>query len=95
LTDLSLSTYISKAVLALIVLAAAGYFFLYISKRKGWLHKNSDKLYVISSLPLGRDIFFIVRCGPEVIGIVTGPSGNRVVGRWSLEDWSVSDRNNG
>ena len=91
-SSISLSAYLGKAVLALIVLAVSGWLFLYAAKRKGWIQKGSDKLYVISSLSLGRDVFFVLRCGPEVIAVVAGPSGSRLMGRWSLEDWNVSER---
>ena len=87
-----LGEYLGKVMLALIVLSVSGWMFLYVAKRKGWLQKGSDKLYVISSLSLGRDVFFILRCGPEVIAVVTGPSGAKLMGRWSLKDWDVSER---
>ena len=90
--SISLTTYLSKAILALIVLAASCWVFLYVAKRKGWVQKGSDKLYIISSLSLGRDVFFVLRCGPEVIGIVAGSSGTRLMGKWNLEDWNVSER---
>ena len=87
-----LSTYLGKVVLAFIVLGVFVWMFLCAAKRKGWVPKGSDKLYIISSLSLGRDVFFIIRCGPEVIALVTGTSGARLMGRWNLEDWNVSER---
>jgi len=90
--SISLAAYIGKAVFALIVLATSGWVFLYVAKRKGWVQKGSDKLYVISSLSLGRDVFFVLRCGPEVIAVVTGSSGTVMMGRWNLKDWNASER---
>jgi len=92
--SLSISTYLSKVVLALVLLAISGWLILYISKRRGWIQKGSDKLYIISSLSLGREIFFVIRCGPEIIAIVTGSSGSRLMGRWSAEEWNASEREN-
>ena len=90
--SLSIGAYLGKVILALVVLAFSGWLFLLISKRKGWIQKGSDKLYIISSLSLGRDVFFILRCGPEVIAIVTGPSGTRLMGKWKLKDWNISEK---
>jgi hypothetical protein len=89
---LSLGAYLSKVILALVILAIAGWLLLYISKRKGWIQKGSDKLYIVSSLSLGREIFIVIRCGPEIIAIVSGPSGSKLMGRWGIEEWSDSER---
>ena len=91
-SSLSLGAYLGKIILALVVLAVSCRLFLYISKRKGWIQKGSDKLYIISSLSLGRDVFFILRCGPDVIAVVSGQSGTRLMGRWKLEDWNSIER---
>ena len=88
----SIGTYLGKVVIALVVLAVSGWMFLYVAKRKGWIQKGSDKLYIISSLSIGRDVFFIIRCGPDVIAVVAGPSGTKLMGRWSPEDWNASER---
>ena len=90
-SSLSLGAYLGKVILALVVLAVSCWLFLCISKRKGWIQKGSDKLYIISSLSLGRDVFFIIRCGPEIIAVVTGHSGTKLMGKWKLEDWNISD----
>jgi hypothetical protein len=90
-SSISLGAYLGKVILALVVMSFTCWLFLYISKRKGWLQKGSDKLYIISSLSIGRDVFFILRCGPEVIAVVTGHSGTRLMGRWKIEDWNISD----
>ena len=91
-SSISLSAYLSKVIIALVIMAVLCWLFLFISKRKGWLQKGSDKLHIISSLSLGRDVFFVLRCGPEVIAIVSGHSGTRLMGRWKLEDWNISER---
>ncbi len=42
---------------------------------------------ILASLSLGRDVIFIVRCGPDVIAILSGKSGGRAIGRWRYEEW--------
>ena len=72
--------------LSLALLALAGYGAVLYSRRrvpKG----TSGNLKVLASLPLGRDVLFLVRCGPDVIAITTGSSGSRVIGRWKYEEW--------
>ncbi|MCL2146259.1 MAG: hypothetical protein FWH52_00505 [Synergistaceae bacterium] len=90
--SLSIGAYLGKVILALVVLAFSGWLFLLVSKRKGWIQKGSENLYIISSLSLGRDVFFVLRCGPEVIAIVSGPSGTRLMGRWTLKEWNTSEK---
>jgi hypothetical protein len=41
----------------------------------------------MTSLPLGRDVFFVLRCGPEVLALTSGHAGTRLIGRWKYEDW--------
>jgi len=38
---------------------------------------------LLASLSLGRDVIFIVRCGPDVIALLSG----KVIGRWRYEEW--------
>ena len=44
------------------------------------------KLEILSSLRLtGRDMFFVVHCGTDVIAFVLSPSGAFLMGRWKYE----------
>ena len=42
---------------------------------------------ILASLSLGKDDFFVVRCGPDVIAFITGAGGASVIGRWKYDDW--------
>lgn len=43
---------------------------------------------VLSSLPLGKGVFFVVRCGPDVLAFtLSGSGGACLMGRWSYEEW--------
>ena len=82
----SLTGYMLRISLSLALLALAGYGAVLYSRRrvpKG----TSGNLKVLASLPLGRDVLFLVRCGPDVLAITTGSSGSRVIGRWKYEEW--------
>lgn len=85
--SVSLVAYLGKVVLALVLLAVGAWFFVRFGRVKGWIQKKSDKLYIISSLPMGRDVFFILRCGPDVLGIISGSSGAKLICRWKYEEW--------
>ncbi|MBQ9566097.1 MAG: hypothetical protein IJU98_10965 [Synergistaceae bacterium] len=49
----------------------------------------------MASLPLGKDVFFVVRCGPDVLSFTLGGGGACLMGRWSYEEWcAAQDREN-
>lgn len=53
--------------------------------------KSAANVEIISSLRLtGRDIFLVVRCGPDVLAFTLGNGGSHLMGRWSYEDWLKS-----
>jgi len=56
------------------------------AKNKGWV-KQSAHVEVIASLPIGKDVFFILRCGPDVFALTSGHTGTRLIGRWKYEEW--------
>lgn len=72
--------------LSLALLALAGYGAVLYTRRK-MPGRTSENLKVLASLPLGRDVLFLVRCGPDVLAIATGSAGARVIGRWKYEEW--------
>jgi len=56
----------------------------------------SAKVEILSSLRLtGRDMFFAVRCGSDVVAFVLTQSGACPLGKWSFEQWNKEneDRN--
>ncbi|MBQ7543507.1 MAG: hypothetical protein IJT02_01035 [Synergistaceae bacterium] len=77
-----------KAVTALIVMSACAYVLVRYAKKHNPQLNGTRGTEILSSLRLtGRDVFFVVRCGPEVIAFTVGASGTCVVGRWSYDDW--------
>lgn len=82
----SLTSYLLKVGLSLVLLAAAGYAVVYFSDKREPL-RAKGVLVILASLSLGRDVIFIVRCGPDVIAILSGKSGGRAIGRWRYEEW--------
>ena len=77
-----------KAVTALIVMSACAYFLVKYAKKYNPQLNGTRGTEILSSLRLtGRDIFFVVRCGPEVIAFTVGQSGTCIMGRWSYEEW--------
>ncbi|MBQ9433477.1 MAG: hypothetical protein IJU26_04590 [Synergistaceae bacterium] len=62
-----------------------------------YFRKNSTTLNgtreaeILTSLRLtGRDIFFVVRCGPDVIAFTVGNAGTCLLGRWTYDEWQNS-----
>jgi len=50
------------------------------------------KIEILSSLRLtGRDIFFVVRCGPDVIAFALTQNGACPLGKWSYEQWTKNN----
>ena len=85
-SDVNLSGYITRMMLALLVLGGAGYAAVkYVPGR--FRTSAQGKLKMIGALPLGRDAVYIVQTGPEVVALFIGRSGSFVVGRWSLDEW--------
>ncbi len=83
----SLTGYMLRIGLSLALLALAGYGAVLYTRRKMPVRAGGS-LKILASLPLGRDVLFLVRCGPEVLAIATGSAGSRVIGRWKYEEWS-------
>ena len=84
----SLTSYLLKVGLSLALLAIAGYLVVFFSGRRAPL-RTKGALSVVASLPLGRDVVFVFRCGPDVIALLSGKNGARVIGRWRYEEWQV------
>ena len=85
-SEVDLYGYITRMILALLLLSAAGYAAVkYIPGR--FRTAAQGKLRMIGALQLGRDAVYIIQTGPEVVALFAGRSGSFVVGRWSMEEW--------
>lgn len=82
----SLTAYMIKIGLSVALFAIAGYGVVLWSRRTAPLMAKGT-VKVLTSLPLGKDVLFVVRCGPDVIVLTSGGTGTRVIGRWRYEDW--------
>lgn len=82
----SLTGYMIRIGLGLAILALAGYGAVVCSRRTAPL-KAKGAVNILASLPLGKDVLFVVRLGPDVIVLASGGAGTRVIGRWRYEDW--------
>ncbi|MDK2958177.1 MAG: hypothetical protein PWP47_221, partial [Synergistaceae bacterium] len=82
----SLTGYMIRIGLSLAILALAGYGAVRYSRRAAPL-KAKGAVSMLASLPLGKDVLFIVRLGPDVVALASGGAGTRVIGRWRYEDW--------
>ncbi|MCL2008951.1 MAG: hypothetical protein FWG71_00205 [Synergistaceae bacterium] len=84
--ELSFLFYLLRVVATLAVMAAGAFFFVRHARNKGWVKQNAH-VEVIASLPIGKDVFFVLRCGPDVFALTSGHSGTRLIGRWRHEEW--------
>ena len=82
----NLLLYTLRVAIALAVMGLGAFFFTRYAKSKGWAKQNAH-VEVIASLPLGKDVFFVLRCGPDVFALTSGHTGTRLIGRWRYEDW--------
>lgn len=82
----SLTGYLLRVGLALALLCAAGYGAVFFHRRKA-PRSAKGTVDILTSLPLGRDVLFIVRLGPDVFALTSGSSGTRVICRWPYEEW--------
>ena len=58
------------------------------AKRKAQGGRGSMSVEVLASLSLGKGVFFVVRCGPDVLAFTFGSGGQScLMGRWSYEEW--------
>ena len=86
--NVSLADYVFKAVTALIVMSVCAFFLVRYAKKNNITLNGTRDAEILTSLRLtGRDIFFVVRCGPEVIAFTVGQGGACVMGRWNYDEW--------
>jgi hypothetical protein len=85
--EIGLTPYVIRVVLALVIMVAGAAIFVGLAKNKGWVGQNTAHVKIMASLPLGKDVFFVLRCGPEVFALTSGNAGTRLLGRWKYEEW--------
>ncbi|MBQ7220078.1 MAG: hypothetical protein IJS28_03765 [Synergistaceae bacterium] len=72
-------------------MSACAYFLVRYAKKNRITLNGTNEAEILTSLRLtGRDIFFVVRCGPDVIAFTVGAQGTCLLGRWSYDDWLKS-----
>ena len=85
---MSLAAYVMRAAAVLIAMSACAYVMVRYFKKNNITLNGTREAEILTSLRLtGRDIFFVVRCGPDVIAFTLGQGGACLMGRWSYEDW--------
>lgn len=82
------AVYLVKVSLAILFLGVSAFFFLRWSPLKNRVLRHDGS--IITSLPVGRDVIYIVRCGPEVLVLLNGRSGSSLLRSYSLEEWNSS-----
>lgn len=85
--DTSLIHYLVRVSLALSVLVLGALVFVRYAKNRGLGVREGSSVKLLASLPLGKDVFFVVRCGPDVVAFTSGPGGACLMGRWKYEEW--------
>ena len=84
--DTTLSTYVAKMALSLLLLLLLG--FLAIKYLPGRFRVGAQgKLKLVGTLALGRDAVYVVQTGPEVIALFVSRTNSTVMGRWPLAEW--------
>jgi acyl-CoA-binding protein len=72
-------------------MSLAALVFVAWARKKGWAKQNQTYVEIMASLPLGKDVFFVLRCGPEVFALTSGSGGTRLISRWKYEEWKQYD----
>ncbi|MBQ9904575.1 MAG: hypothetical protein IJM47_07300 [Synergistaceae bacterium] len=73
-------------------MSACGFVLVKYFRKNNPNAKVSRNVEVITSLRLtGRDMFFVVRCGPDVVAFTLGSQGACFMGRWSYDQWIEAD----
>lgn len=93
--DTSLTAYLLRVSLALAVLLAFAFF---VKRKFGRFNKiygasGSHAVEILASLSLGKDVFFVIHCGPDIIALTSGASGASLVGRWKYDEWINNNKN--
>ena len=85
--DVTLSGYVSRMVLALLLFAVAGY--LAVKYLPGRFRLGAaGKIRLVGAMNVGRDMIYIVQTGPQVVALFVGKASSSVIGRWTAEEWA-------
>lgn len=90
LAESELLVYLTRVLIALGVLSVSALVLVRYSKKRSGPERDGVSVKILTSLPLGRDVFFVVRCGPDVLAFTSGSGGSRLMGRWTYEEWVCS-----
>lgn len=85
--DVSLVAYLVRVSLALAILSLCALCLVRCSRKRGGGVRDGAAVELLASLPVGKDVFFVVRCGPDVLAFTSGATGSRLMGRWKYHDW--------
>ena len=85
--EVDIVSYLIRAGVALAVMVAVGWLFVVWGRSRGWVRQSQAHVKILASLPLGKDVFFVLQCGPEVFALTSGHAGTSLIGRWKYEDW--------
>ena len=85
--DSGLVAYLLRVFVALAILSLCAFFLVHSSRRKTQRASGGVAVKLLTSLPLGKDVYFVVRCGPEVLAFTLGAGGACLMGRWKYEEW--------
>ena len=87
ISDPSLVAYLARVSLALVVLALSAVLLVrFVRGRRGGV-RDDGAVKLLASLPVGKDVFFVLRCGPDVVAFTSGAGGTCLMGRWKYEEW--------
>lgn len=83
---MTLSGYVTRMVLSLVILGGVGYAAARLLPGRFRMGAQGA-LKLKGALNLGRDVVYLVQIGPDVVAICAGKTGVTVLGRWSAMEW--------
>ena len=86
----SLVAYLLRVLIALAVLSLCAFLLVRGAGKRARRVSGDAAVELLASLPLGKDVFFVVRCGPDVLAFTSGGGGACLMGRWRYEEWSCA-----
>jgi hypothetical protein len=82
----ALAGYMTRMLLALLLLAAAGYAAAKFLPKRFRSGARGD-LRMLGAINLGRDMVYLLQAGPNVIALFVGKNGATLLCRWGLDEW--------
>ncbi|HPZ77252.1 MAG TPA: hypothetical protein PK409_08360 [Thermosynergistes sp.] len=71
----------------MIGIGACAWLALRFAQKRGLSRPKREDLCLLATLPLGHEVVYLIRCGPDVVAFASGKNGTLFLGRWSLRDW--------